>query len=127
MREYYRRYRDGNASTAEFRQVMEEASGADLKWFFQQWLYRAGSPVVEGGWTYDTAAKKIIVELTQTQAGEAYRLPLEIGVKGRRMRIEKIEMTGKQQKFEIAADDAPSSVELDPNTWMLMDAKFAKR
>jgi aminopeptidase N len=127
IREYYRRYRDGNASTAEFRQVMEEASGVGLDWFFQQWLYRAGSPVVEGGWTYDTAAKKIIVELTQTQAGEAYRLPLEIGVKGERMRIEKIEMTGKQQKFEIAADDAPSSVELDPNTWMLMDAKFAKR
>ena len=43
------------------------------------------------------------------------------------MRIEKIEMTGKQQKFAIAADDVPTSVELDPNTWMLMDAKFVKR
>jgi aminopeptidase N len=127
IREYYRRYRDGNASTGEFRQVMEEVSGSDLEWFFQQWVYRAGSPVVEGGWTYDAAAKKITVELTQTQPGEAYRLPLEIGVKGERMRIEKIEMTGKQQKFEIAADDAPTSVELDPNTWMLMDAKFVKR
>jgi hypothetical protein len=82
---------------------------------------------VEGGWTYDATAKKITVELTQTQPGEAYRLPLEIGVKGERMRIEKIEMTGKQQKFAIAADDVPTSVELDPNTWMLMDAKFVKR
>ena len=127
IREYYRRYRDGNASTGEFRQVMEEVSGSDLEWFFQQWVYRAGSPVVEGGWRYDAAAKKITVDLTQTQPGEAYRLPFEIGVKGQHTRIEKIEMTGKQQKFEIAADDAPSSVELDPNTWMLMDAKFTKR
>jgi aminopeptidase N len=127
IREYYRRYRDGNASTGEFRQVMEEVSVSDLEWFFQQWVYRSGSPVVEGGWTYDATAKKITVELTQTQPGEAYRLPLEIGVKGERMRIEKIEMTGKQQKFAIAADDVPTSVELDPNTWMLMDAKFVKR
>ena len=79
IREYYRRYRDGNASTGEFRQVMEEVSVSDLEWFFQQWVYRSGSPVVEGGWTYDATAKKITVELTQTQPGEAYRLPLEIG------------------------------------------------
>jgi aminopeptidase N len=127
IREYYRRYRDGNASTAEFRQVMEEVSGVDLGWFFQQWLYRAGSPVVEGGWKYNAATKKIEVELTQTQAGEAFRLPLEVAVKGSQARIEKIEMTGKQQKFEIAADQEPASVELDPNTWMLVDSKFAKR
>jgi aminopeptidase N len=127
IREYYRRYRDGNASTQEFRQVMEEVSGADLAWFFQQWVYRAGSPVVEGGWQYNAATKKIEVDLTQTQPGDAYRLPLEVGIKSPQARIEKIEMTGKQQKFEIAAEQEPSSVELDPNTWMLMDAKFAKR
>ena len=127
IREYYRRYRDGNASTQEFRQVMEEVSGADLGWFFEQWLYRAGSPVVEGGWRYNAATGKIAVELTQTQAGEAYRLPLEVAVKDSQVRIEKIEMTDKRQKFEIACDEEPASVELDPNTWMLMDAKFAKR
>jgi aminopeptidase N len=127
IREYYRRYRDGNASTGEFRRVMEEVSGADLGWFFEQWLYRAGSPAVEGGWKYNAATKKIEVELTQTQAGEAFRLPLEVAVRGAQARIEKIEMTGKRQSFEIAADQEPASVELDPNTWMLMDAKFAKR
>jgi uncharacterized membrane protein len=82
---------------------------------------------VEGGWKYNAATKKIEVELTQTQAGEAFRLPLEVAVRGAQARIEKIEMTGKRQSFEIAADQEPASVELDPNTWMLMDAKFAKR
>src|SRR6185503_10652625 len=47
IRDYYRRYRDGNASTADFRRVMEENSGQDLGWFFEQWLYRAGSPAEE--------------------------------------------------------------------------------
>lgn len=123
IRDYYRRYRDSSASTEDFRKVMEEDSGADLAWFFRQWLKRPGSPVVEGGWRYNPEAKKIEIELAQTQAGDAYRLPLEVGVEAR---IEKIEMTGKQQRFEIAADKEPGSVVLDPNTWTLMDAHFTK-
>jgi aminopeptidase N len=121
IRDYYRRYRDGNASTDDFRKVMEENAGVDLKWFFDQWLNRAGSPIVEGAWRYDAAAKKIVVELAQKQEGEAYRLPLEIGISDR---IEKIEMAQKTQRFEIASDKEPASVTLDPNTKILMDAKF---
>ena len=129
IREYYRQYRDANASTDDLRRVMEEASGQDLGWFFQQWLKRAGSPVVEGGWRYDPAAKRIEVDLAQTQAGEPYRLPLEIGITpdSGAVRFEKMELTGKTQKFQIAADKAPVAVELDPQTWTLMDAKFVKR
>src|ERR1035438_5286054 len=80
IREYYRRYRDGNASTLEFRRVMEEVSASDLGWFFQQWLYRAGSPAVEGGWKYNAATKKIEVELTDRKSGDAFRLPLEVAI-----------------------------------------------
>jgi aminopeptidase N len=123
IREYYRRYRDGSASTDDFRKVMEEVSGVDLGWFFRQWVYRAGSPVVEGGWRYDPAAKKVVIELAQKQGGEPYRLPLEVRV-GRTIR--RIEMTARGQRFDLAAEEAPSSVELDPNTWMLMDARFAR-
>ena len=39
----------------------------------------------------------------------------------------RIEMTTRQQSFEIPADQEPASVTLDPNTWMLMDSRFAKR
>ncbi len=36
-------------------------------------------------------------------------------------------MTEKAQRFAIAADKDPGVVELDPNAWVLMDAKFEKR
>jgi aminopeptidase N len=123
VRDYYHRYRDGNASTEDFRKVMEENSGTDLGWFFEQWLNRAGSPLVEGSWRYDAGAKKIAIQLAQKQPGEAFRLPLEVGISER---IEMIEMTRKEQQFEIASDQEPTSVVLDPNTWVLMDAKFSK-
>jgi aminopeptidase N len=129
IREYYRRYRDSNASTADLRRVMEETSGADLGWFFQQWLYRPGSPVVSGGWKYNSASQKVEIDLAQTQSGEPYRLPLEIAVTvtSAPAAIQRLELTAKSQKFEIAAGKEPVSVELDPNLWVLMDSKFTRR
>jgi aminopeptidase N len=119
IREYYRRYRDSNASTDDLRHVMEEVSGRDLGWFFQQWLVRAGSPAVGWSWGYDAAAKQVDIMIAQTQAGEAFRLPLEVSVDGK---IQHIEVTAKSQKFEIAAEKSPGVVELDPGTWVLMTA-----
>ena len=125
IQDYYRRYRDSNASSDDFRRVMEENSGQDLAWFFQQWLHRNASPAIDGAWKYNSESKKLEIDLGQTQAGDAYRLPMEIGIDG--TRIQKIEMTQKQQHFEIAADRAPVAVTLDPNTWVLMDAHFEKK
>ncbi len=129
IREYYRRFRDSSASTADFRQVMEEATGTDLAWFFQQWLYRSGSPAVEGTWTYNSQSKLIELELAQTQTGDVYRLPLDVAVSahGAPAKIEKIELTAKRQTFEIPSAVEPVSVELDPDACVLTDLKFAKR
>jgi aminopeptidase N len=129
IREYYRRFRDSNASTEDLRRVMEETAGADLGWFFQQWLLRSGYPVVSGGWKYDPGAKKIELDLAQTQPGDAYRIPMEVAVTvdGAPPAIRRIECTAKSQKFEIPVDREPSSVELDPNVWVLMDSKLTRR
>jgi aminopeptidase N len=120
IREYYRRFRDSNASTEDLRHVMEEASGRDLRWFFQQWLVRAGSPAVEWWWRYNRETKKVEVTITQTQAGEAYRLPMDVSVGGN---IQRVELTDKSQKFELPAEKAPGVVELDPGVWVLMTEK----
>ena len=129
IREYYRRFRDSNASSEDLKRVMEETSGADLGWFFEQWLYRAGSPVVSGGWKYNAASGRVEIDLRQTQPGAPYRLPLEIvvTVAGASPVVQRLECTAKSQKFEIAVDKEPSSVELDPNVWVLMDSKFSRR
>jgi aminopeptidase N len=128
IRDYYQRYRNASATTEDFRRVMQEHSGLELSWFFQQWLARAGSPVIEGSWRYDGASKRIVVELAQTQPGEAYRLPLEIGISvDGATRIEKIELTQKEQRFELPTEREPSIVTLDPNTWALAQMRFDKR
>jgi aminopeptidase N len=108
---------------------MEKQSGKDLAWFFKQWLRRPGSPVIDGTWHYDVVTKKVVVQLTQKQPGDAYRLPLEVGIshEGAASKVVSIELTKTQQTFELGADAEPKEVDLDPNTWVLMQATFGKR
>jgi aminopeptidase N len=130
IRAYYRQYRDGNASTDDFRRVMEEAGGANLEWFFRQWLNRAGSPVIEGTWRYDSETKRIEIELVQQQTGAVYRLPLEIGIAAdgsAEPRAQRVELVDRRQRFDIAADQAPAAVTLDPGCWTLMKATFGPK
>ena len=128
IRDYYRRYRNGSATTDDFRQVMEAHAGQDLRWFFSQWLSRAGSPVVEGHWTHEAGSRRVVLDLAQTQPGDAYRLPIEVAITtAGSTRIETIDLTQKQQRFALAADQAPTAVVLDPGTWVLMDARVTRR
>ena len=129
IREYYRRYRDDNASTDDFRRVMEDAGDQDLGWFFDQWLYRGGVPRIEGSWRYDAARRAVEIELRQTQSGEPFRLPINVGLEMPLGRADRVDLTfmDRAQRFSIAVDAEPVSVTLDPDTWVLMDASFEKR
>jgi aminopeptidase N len=128
LREYFRRYRDSNASTDDFRAVMEQTSGRELGWFFRQWLYRAGSPVVKASWKYDPKARVVRLALAQTQAGEPFRLPLEVETRRNgTLEIHRIEVTGASGSFDLRMTGAPESVVLDPNGWMLMEAVLERR
>lgn len=131
IREYYRRYQNQNASSDELRQVMEQVSGQKLSWFFEQWLTRSGVPKLTGWWRYDSTKKVVEIELTQAQDGPPYRLPLEVGVTlqgSSTVQIEHVELTGESGRFTLMAEVPPTSVVLDPNTWVLMELPdFEKR
>jgi aminopeptidase N len=44
MREFYGTYQGKRASTEDFRQIAEKHMGADLGWFFDQWIYGTEIP-----------------------------------------------------------------------------------
>jgi aminopeptidase N len=125
VRDYYQQYGGKNASTADFERVMEAHGAVGMRSFLDQWLRRAGVPEVSGVWSYDAGAKQVRVELRQTQKGEVYRLPLEIGIGAGR--VERVEMNGREQRWAFAAETAPEVVVLDPNVWVLMKADFQKQ
>ena len=123
IRGYYARFRDDVASTSDFRAVMEETSGADLGWFFEQWLHRPGYPVVTSETRWDADAGEAVVTIRQTQQADwpVFRLPLEIefDIGGEAERRE-VEITDREQVFRIRLPAAPSATTLDPDGFLLM-------
>jgi aminopeptidase N len=130
IREYYRRYRDQNASTAELRAIAEQVSGKDLGWFFSQWLTRPGVPKLEGTWRYLPARKAVEVTVTQTQPAESFRLGVDVGITakhGALPAVERIELHGRSATRTFAVDGEPAAVTIDPNTWLLMDGGMLQK
>ena len=128
IRDYYQRYHGGNATTADFRRAMEQASGRELSWFFDQWLTRGGFPRLRGRWSYDDAAKQLRIDLEQLQAGAPFLLPIEVGLEiegDKHPRIERVEVQKQRETVTVALDKPPTSVRLDPRSYVLMDSELA--
>ncbi|WP_333821385.1 M1 family metallopeptidase [Ohtaekwangia sp.] len=124
LQNYYRLYRNSNATTENFRQVMEDASGKKLDVFFTQWLYRAGHPMLEWSWNYDAKTQSVNVTVNQAQAGDAFQVSLEIGIytgNGQSGEVERVWLDKKSNKFSFKTGQKPLKIELDPNTSLLYE------
>ncbi|MGH7703985.1 MAG: hypothetical protein ACREMO_12895, partial [Gemmatimonadales bacterium] len=114
IREYYRRYRDSTAGSADFAAVMSAAAGRDLDWYFGQAVTQPGYPMLELRWRYQKG-KRLVLDLSQTQAGDwgIYRLPnLTLLIDGRRFPIE---VKGRDTHVVLnGIRTRPASVQVDP-------------
>ena len=70
----------GTGEPPQLRLALEEASGRDLNWFFNQWYYRAGHPVVTIDYQWDAVRERQAVVVRQTQDGAPFVLPLQVDV-----------------------------------------------
>lgn len=68
-----------SAEATHWRLALEEATGKDWNWFFNQWYYRAGHPKLDIIYNYDDAGKKLTVTVLQIQNDNIglYELPLK--------------------------------------------------
>jgi aminopeptidase N len=69
-----------NGEAEQLRLALEEASGLDLNWYFNQWYYSPGHPELKIGYKWDAGTNTQTVYLQQTQTGSAFILPMFIDV-----------------------------------------------
>ena len=117
IREYYRRYRNQNASTDDFRQVMEQAAGVPALVVLRSVAHAAGHAV---------AARRLALRCRREagahrdRAGAGRRCVSGCRSRSRIVsasgpaRVETIELTAATGQFAFAADAEPASVTLDP-------------
>jgi len=115
IQNYYKTYSGGNASTENLQAMMEKASGKELKVFFNQWLRRAGHPLLSVKWQYDETAKTLKIQVDQKQA-LTYNFLLEFAVNGQ---MQNIAIEQKTTTLNIPMGMKPTSFKLDPDMNLL--------
>ena len=129
IKNYYLKYKDLNASTADFKKVMEEVSGINLTTFFNQWLYQPGVLKLEAEWSYEKGETELVLFLKQVQDGKVLiEMPIEIGVnyEENKQKIQKIQLSGASSKHRIKLENEPTNISLDPNLLVLMNNSIKK-
>ncbi len=72
LRSWFLANRGRSVDTDSLREALEEASGRELGWFFEQWLDRPGCPVLR----LEAGDERVL--LHQEQEGEPYRFRLRL-------------------------------------------------
>ena len=112
--------------------AMTDSSGTNCEPFFQQWILKPGHPVIEYSWTYDDAAKEVVVSVKQTQdtsdGTPIYTIPTKVGILSNGLRREPVTLSGAEQNLRIKVASKPDAVLLDPDHDFLRELKheFAK-
>ncbi len=116
---YLNRHKFGNVESTDLKNVMEETSGQNLGWFFDQWVYGAGAPRLDVKQSYRPRTRTLTLTISQTQnidkiTPAVFRLPLDILIKtASGVSRQKIDMTKRVQTFTFKTTERPTSVEID--------------
>ena len=141
IREYYRLYYNGNATTDDFREVMENTyePAIDLTHFFSQWLNQGGFPNLRSDWDWDGATNELVIKLEQVDDdGYVFEMPIPIAItvparrgEGRGARsqalVREIIMRPGISETRIELDREPTEVVFDPDHWVLMQMESNRR
>ena len=121
VQQYYAAFSGKNATTEDFRKVMEKASGKNLHPFFQQWLYTPGQPRLKTEWQYDEAKKRVNLTITQMQL-PPFNFPLKVKlVTADQPIIQSVSIAGKETRISLPAGAKPVQLVLDPDVELLYE------
>ncbi|MEY3386436.1 MAG: hypothetical protein RIR53_1247 [Bacteroidota bacterium] len=108
MREFYNRFKNKHASTEDFKSTIEQLTGADLKWFFDQWVYGNELPTYRVAWKKELTLEgqwKVTMRIRQQGVSESFRMPVPVKV---------VDEDGKAMRLRINVTSTTNEVELPP-------------
>lgn len=140
VRLYYATFRDACALTPDFQAIVETSAdmlSGDLDWFFSQWLFQPGHPVLQGNWTFvkgdgqgDNRLELLVLQM-QDDWDTLFEFDLTVAVHvGGNVLVESVRVSparGQTFMLSVLVDQVPSMVEIDPNTNLLFAGDIEER
>jgi aminopeptidase N len=118
----------GTGNADKLRLALEEITGKDWNWFFNQWFYGSGHPELDISYHYDDEKKMVSVFIKQTQRTEKlFRLPLSVDVYngGTKIRYQ-AELSRRADTLQFFVPGKPDLINIDAEKLLLMTKKDNK-
>jgi aminopeptidase N len=128
---YITKHQFSVVETNDFKIAIEEATGQNLSWFFDQWVYRAGYPVFDVSYHWNDTTRAFLLHVRQTQTMDSltgiFRTPVEIAVtsSGRTV-THRLNILSSDTIFVLPATGEPDLVIFDNGNWLIKELNFSK-
>jgi aminopeptidase N len=127
VRLYLDRHGHGTVHTRHFQRALEEATGANLDGFFEQWVHSPGHPVLEVN--LGREGDDGIVTVKQTQSGEGvpdvFDFRLRVGIVAADGSEKTIDLDVRERERTFVVPGPVSLVRVDPGYRVLADMKIS--
>ncbi len=120
--------RYGTAETADLESVVEQVSGKDLRYFFDEWIFGEDYPHYRYWWSsFESGGSRVVkVTITQTTgtSNPAYfTMPIDVRLSGSGWdSVVTVLNDQLLETFSFTTSRVVDSVQLDPGGWMLKSA-----
>ncbi len=130
MREFYGTYQGKRASTEDFRSVAEKHIGADLGWFFDQWIYGTEIPTYKVAHRSDPVENgqyRVRLKVRQENVGEAFQMyvPITIDLGENRLARVRVKVRGTTSEIDLPLmPSKPKAVRFNDLDGVLAEVKM---
>ena len=117
-----------SAEAHHLRLALEEVSGKDLTWYFNQWYFGSGHPKLDISYSYQADKKQAMVVVKQTQnTGKIFKLPTYIDVyNGKSKTRNFVWVEHATDTFYFASETKPDLINFDGDKVLLCEKKENK-
>lgn len=116
----------GTITSQQFQAIMEQYYGADLTWFFQQWLWGVNRPDYEYSWMTENVGGgqyELFLHIDQTQSypsPDVFTMPIKIYPRvGGVDTMITVFNDSREDDFRVILEGNPSMVRFDIDDWVL--------
>ena len=111
-----------SAEAHDLRLAFEEVTGQDLNWFWNQWYFGSGHPILDIVYDYDTAAKTTKVIVKQTQPDKVFKFPIAVDVyQGAEKKRYNVWVEQASDTLSFPTDSKPDLINVDGDKILLCE------
>ncbi|TSA24721.1 hypothetical protein D4R75_00850 [bacterium] len=117
--------------TNDLKNAIEETTGQNLQWFFDEWVYKAGHPIFDVSYQWNESSKEIALSVMQMQKMDSltgvFRMPVDIEITTPMgSTTHRVEILKKDSTYVLPSPSNPQLVVFDKGGWLIKELNFKK-